>query len=74
VGILDLLQSNHLRKAWCGAYPYLDEEANLPSDKRGHLTFIRDHLIDFGPIGNEMETQRGEAVPLDEIQRSPTSH
>lgn len=54
----------------------MDEEANLPPDKRGHATFFRDHLIDFGPIGNEMETQRGEAVPLDayhEVQRSPTS-
>jgi hypothetical protein len=73
---LDLLQSNHLREAWYEAYSNMDEEANLPPDKRGHATFFRDHLIDFGPIGNEMETQRGEAVPLDayhEVQRSPTS-
>jgi hypothetical protein len=60
---MDNIQRDVRLEEWKEKYkPLLAHEKSLPPEQRGIVTFLRDHLIDFGLIGEKPKHDEIELI------------
>ena len=70
---MDNIYKDRFRDEWLKEYPRFVEEVNIPRERRGHIAFMRDHLIDLqlfeeskAPNGTTLDP---DVLPLMNLER-----
>ena len=70
---MDNIYKDRFQDEWLKEYPCFVEEVNIPCEQRGHIAFMRDHLIDL-QLFKESKAPNGatldpDVLPLMNLER-----
>ncbi len=65
-GITHGLKKDAIRDAYMAGYPRLVSDLKVAPENRGLLTFISDHIVDFGFLAQDEESTQEEEVLIEE--------